>query len=319
MTAHVIQGFFPGGRPRLSAPAAQPKAPQHVMPRLPGPPMLAFAGYKSPANTHPVQAYGTSESFQVDPGKLGLASGGGKPLSDAVRGKMEAALGADFSDVRVHVGPQAERIGAVAFTMGSEIYFAPGRYQPDTLQGQQLLGHELAHVVQQRQGRVRNPMGTGVAVVQDQILEAEADRMGLRASAQPVNVQAKPAACRSQSRATSVVHLPPSYGGHTELNAVQAKYGAPVLRAASRVAAPATIGAPSSKHTPQIVQARMGVTGSGVIQLRGCQVCGHKHGAATCKVMSRSGTYAENAAASHILRNLTLEASSTLGQENVRG
>ncbi len=37
-----------------------------------------------------------------------------------------------------------------ALTIGSDIYFAPGRYQPDTVQRQQLLGHELAHVVQQR-------------------------------------------------------------------------------------------------------------------------------------------------------------------------
>jgi hypothetical protein len=104
-------------------------------------------------------------------------------LPDAVRGKMEAALGADFSNVRVHVGPQADRIGAIAFTLGSDIYFAPGRYQPDTVHGQQLLGHELAHVVQQRQGRVRNPMGSGVAVVQDGALEAEADRLGQIAAA----------------------------------------------------------------------------------------------------------------------------------------
>jgi hypothetical protein len=104
---------------------------------------------------------------------------------------MEAALGADFSNVRVHVGPQAERIGAVAFTMGTDIYFAPSRFQPDTVQGQQLLGHELAHVVQQRQGRVRNPAGTGVAVVQDLALEAEADRLGHQAAARQIAAQPK--------------------------------------------------------------------------------------------------------------------------------
>jgi hypothetical protein len=82
-------------------------------------------------------------------------------LPDAVRGKMEAALGADFSAVRVHVGPQAERIGAIAFTIGSDIYFAPGRFQPATAHGQQLLGHELAHVVQQRAGRVKERSARG--------------------------------------------------------------------------------------------------------------------------------------------------------------
>jgi hypothetical protein len=94
---------------------------------------------------------------------------------------MEAALGADFSGVLVHVGTQAARIGALAFTTGNDIYFSPGRYQPETMHGQQLLGHELAHVIQQRQGRVRSP-GGGLAIVQDRKLEAEADRLGMRAA-----------------------------------------------------------------------------------------------------------------------------------------
>jgi hypothetical protein len=116
-------------------------------------------------------------------------SSGGKPLPDAVRGQMEAALGADFSAVRVYVGPQAARIGAIAFTKGTDIYFAPGRFRPDTVQGKQLLGHELAHVVQQRQGRVRHPTGAGLAVVQNVALEAEADRLGQRATLKSAPLQ----------------------------------------------------------------------------------------------------------------------------------
>ena len=138
-----------------------------------------------------VQRHDAGAAFAIDAGQLGLASDGGRPLPEAVRGKMEAALGADFSNVRVHVGAQAERIGAIAFTVGSDIYFAPGRFQPDTVHGQQLLGHELAHVVQQRAGRVRNPLGSGLAVVQDHALEAEADRLGHRAATHRVKSQAK--------------------------------------------------------------------------------------------------------------------------------
>jgi ribosomal protein S18 acetylase RimI-like enzyme len=182
MTGRVIQGFFVGGASRMPMLIGQAKA----MARPPGPPAAALAGRSVVA-----QAGGQGDSFQVDPGRLGLASGGGRPLPDSVRTKMEAALAADFSAVRVHVGPQAERIGAVAFTMGTEIYFAPGRFQPDTVQGQQLIGHELVHVVQQRAGRVRTPMGGGVAVVQDRLLEAEADRLGQRAAAYRVVAQAK--------------------------------------------------------------------------------------------------------------------------------
>lgn len=107
---------------------------------------------------------------------------GGLPLPDTVRAKMETAFGADFSDVRVHVGREASSLGAIAYTWGSNIHFAPGQYNPNTIQGQKLLGHELWHVVQQRSGRVTNPFGTGVAVVQDHALEAEADRMGIKAA-----------------------------------------------------------------------------------------------------------------------------------------
>src|SRR5579863_6121511 len=182
MTGKVIQGLFIGGRPRIPAPVAQTS----MMPRQARPPAPALARC-API----VQPHSSGDVFQVDPAQLGLASGGGRRLPDAVRGKMEAALGADFSGVRVHVGPQAERVGAIALTMGTDIYFAPGRYQPDTVQGQQLLGHELAHVMQQRLGRVRNPLGGGIAVVQDRALEAEADRLGHRAAAQRVAVQPK--------------------------------------------------------------------------------------------------------------------------------
>jgi len=118
------------------------------------------------------------EAFQVP---LRQKSGG-QPIPDQVRAKMETALGADFSDVRVHIGQEASSLGAIAYTWGSNIHFAPGQYNPNTIQGQKLLGHELWHVVQQRSGRVSNPFGGGVAVVQDHALEAEADRMGVKAA-----------------------------------------------------------------------------------------------------------------------------------------
>lgn len=122
-------------------------------------------------------------SFGVDAFRVSLQpKTGGQPLPSEVRAKMEAAFGSDFSDVRVHVGHEASRIGAIAYTWGSNIHFAPGHYNPHTLQGQKILGHELWHVVQQKSGRVQNPFGGGVAVVQDHALEAEADRMGEKAA-----------------------------------------------------------------------------------------------------------------------------------------
>src|SRR4051794_22968554 len=78
----------------------------------------------------------------------------GRPLDAAVRGVMEFRLGQDFGDVRVHTdtkaGAAARSIGARAFTGGDDIVFAAGQYSPHTAIGQNLLAHELAHVVQQR-------------------------------------------------------------------------------------------------------------------------------------------------------------------------
>jgi hypothetical protein len=128
-----------------------------------------------------IQPSGGSNAARLPDG-MTLPSGGGTPLPEAVRTKMEGFFKSDFSGVRIHVGPQASAIGAVAFTIGSQIFFAPGQYQPGSPNGQALLGHELAHVVQQRAGRVRNPFGGGIAVVQDHALEREADEMGRRAA-----------------------------------------------------------------------------------------------------------------------------------------
>jgi hypothetical protein len=100
---------------------------------------------------------------------------------------MEHALGADFSDVRVEAtSERARKLGALAFTQGNEIHVAPGHWAPDTIRGQKLLGHELAHVLQQRAGRVRATASLGGAKVNDDAtLEWEADAVGARVSHAP--------------------------------------------------------------------------------------------------------------------------------------
>lgn len=119
-------------------------------------------------------------AIELPPGFLADHRGPGCLLPTAVRQRMEAALAADFSDVRVHQGPQPRQIGALALTRGSDIFFAPGQYNPVNAHGLRLLAHELAHVVQQRTGRVRSPFGGGLALVQDPALEAEAERTARR-------------------------------------------------------------------------------------------------------------------------------------------
>jgi len=92
----------------------------------------------------------------------------GRPLPPAVRARMEAAFGHDFSHVRIHTDAAAARaadsVHARAFAVGSDVFFGTGVYAPDTPQGQELLAHELAHVEQADQGRLPTPSGDGLDV-----------------------------------------------------------------------------------------------------------------------------------------------------------
>jgi len=83
----------------------------------------------------------------------------GQPLDAATRAFMEPRFGHDFGAVRVHVdapaAASARAVNALAYTVGSDIAFAEGRYAPHTRPGAQLLAHELAHVTQASAGGER--------------------------------------------------------------------------------------------------------------------------------------------------------------------
>lgn len=106
-------------------------------------------------------------------------------LPSEVGAKMESSFQTDFSDVSIHTNSnQAKSIGALAYTQGSDIHFAPGQFKPDTTSGQKLIGHELTHVVQQREGSVKPTTSVGGMPVNDSpSLEKQADVMGNRAAA----------------------------------------------------------------------------------------------------------------------------------------
>lgn len=78
---------------------------------------------------------------------------GGRPLPAALRGYFEPRLGHDLSGVRLHTGGDAAEtarsVGARAFTVGRDVAFGSGEYQPDSHQGRRLLAHELVHTLQQ--------------------------------------------------------------------------------------------------------------------------------------------------------------------------
>lgn len=86
----------------------------------------------------------------------------GKPMGAAVRAQMETRFGTDFSRVRVHDDSDAARsaydVGAQAYAVGSDIVFSTGTYRPATVQGNALLAHELAHVVQQQHAQSSAPL-----------------------------------------------------------------------------------------------------------------------------------------------------------------
>lgn len=117
---------------------------------------------------------------KAGPTGAGVAPTGALP--DALQAGVSDVFGQDLSDVNVHEGSQAAALGADAFASGNDVQFAPGQYDPSSASGAKLIGHELAHVVQQREGRVAGPQGHGAShgVVDDPALEAEADVMGDR-------------------------------------------------------------------------------------------------------------------------------------------
>lgn len=131
--------------------------------------------------------------FAVRAGRLDRASApslwpalrspaGGRPLPAGMRADMEHALGSDFSDVRVHHGPEAGALEAEAATVGNHIFFPPGFLDTSSRPGRERLAHELVHVRQQREGRLPAD-GDGLAIDPDPRLEQEAEALAGRATA----------------------------------------------------------------------------------------------------------------------------------------
>ncbi|WP_369255316.1 eCIS core domain-containing protein [Geodermatophilus amargosae] len=85
---------------------------------------------------------------------------GGQPLPGEQQAYFGTRLGADLNSVRVHADGEAaelaDRMGARAFTVGTDIYFGEGAYHPDDPAGRRLIAHELVHTLQQ------NTFGTAV-------------------------------------------------------------------------------------------------------------------------------------------------------------
>lgn len=134
---------------------------------------------------------GEEEAAEASPVKGVIGGGGGAPLDTETRGFMESRLGQDFGDVRVHTDDKASEsaraVNAHAYTVGHNVVFQRGRYEPETDAGRRMLAHELTHVVQQRQGPVDGtPQPGGIQVSHpDDPFEREAESVADRVMSTP--------------------------------------------------------------------------------------------------------------------------------------
>lgn len=101
-----------------------------------------------------IQFFGDGAMVPTDiESKIQSKRGSGSGMDAQTLSVMESSFGADFSGVRVHTDSHAvqmsQQLNAHAFTVGNDIFFNQGRYQPSSKEGAGLLAHELTHTVQQ--------------------------------------------------------------------------------------------------------------------------------------------------------------------------
>ncbi len=126
-----------------------------------------------------LQREGKGPQSEVDPAALraSLVKDGGSGMPVSMRTAMELGPYVQFdpSRARVHVGPAAEQaasqLQAKAFTIGSDVFFGAGQFQPESASGKALIAHELTHVAQQTGGRTLKSDGTAAS---GDALEAQA-------------------------------------------------------------------------------------------------------------------------------------------------
>jgi hypothetical protein len=106
---------------------------------------------------HPLRrksAAGGTDGAAAPPIVDSVLNSPGRPLDPTTQEFMASGFGTDFSGVRIHTDAQAARsaeaVDALAYTVGRDIVFGSGQYDPNAQAGRHLLAHELAHVVQHR-------------------------------------------------------------------------------------------------------------------------------------------------------------------------
>ena len=131
------------------------------------------------------QKRSSNKPYQIKAKEVEAASTGvASAIPTQLKESMEHSLGGDFSNTQIYTNSEkATKMGALAYAQGNEIHFAPGKFNPDTKGGKELLGHELTHIVQQKKGVVqKTKKDRGMMVNSEFKLEKEADDMGKKAA-----------------------------------------------------------------------------------------------------------------------------------------
>ncbi len=122
--------------------------------------------------------------------------GTGRPLPDDTREQMEGGMGADFSGVRVHSDAESHdlnrALNARAFTTGEDVFFGEGEYNPGSSGGQELIAHEMTHVVQQGGTDFPTPQGKLTVNGPGDEFEQEADQTATQVMSSPARDGAPP-------------------------------------------------------------------------------------------------------------------------------
>lgn len=301
-----------GGAPSLHAPTLQTARPATVRRTAPAKPQTSLRVASSgDAAELEAQAVGHQVAHMPDPGgavhvhraaepttilrrAIGqpdmqadalaeIQSGGsGTEMPTRLRLFMEPRFGADFAAVRLHVGDHAAalagRLGAQAFTVGRDIYFGKGQFQPDSPAGRELIAHELTHTIQQN-GIVPRaphpvaramPAAPAAASASAKSPAASPAAKSTVAAAAPARVAAKPPAAAkppptvaAAARVAAPAKMPASA---TEKTALAAKGPAalapPMMRSAAPPPAAAAVSAPAAHvgvRAPKSVQ-RLGIS-----------------------------------------------------------
>jgi hypothetical protein len=183
----------PGEKPQVKQTRLVDKASESERPARPGPGVATVLHLQQQVGNRAVQRLLAQrkgkESLDLDDetaGRINRARGGGQPLEGAVQEQMSAAMGYDFSGVRVHTSPESDdlnrQLSARAFTTGQDIFVRQGDYAPHSSSGRELIAHELSHVVQQTTGRVSGGGGGMTVRPAGDAFEQEADALARQAA-----------------------------------------------------------------------------------------------------------------------------------------